>query len=79
MKTLIQIDKDIHRTPVNSNVDIAQYQQNLRNLLVSYCLARPEIGYVQGMNNIASAVLYHCLDYNQSSALFSYLMVDSRF
>ena len=31
----------------------------MRDILKVYALADPEIGYVQGMTSIASAIVYH--------------------
>jgi hypothetical protein len=32
----------------------------MRNVLIAYSKYDPQVGYVQGMNFIAGALLYHC-------------------
>jgi hypothetical protein len=59
---IVQIRRDLNRSfpdctffAVNSPGQIA-----LERLLISLCKYDPSIGYVQGMNFVAGALLYHC-------------------
>ena len=48
-------------------------------MLLDYALADPEIGYVQGMNFIAAAIVYHARCPSNSLSIFSFLMVQCDF
>ena len=56
-----QIDKDLARTypqcPTFSRN--AEFRERLRNILVAYSIYDPAVGYVQGINVVAGALLYH--------------------
>lgn len=47
--------------------------------MVNYTVLRPHIGYVQGMNVIAGAIVVHNSDISKSTAIFNYLMIDRQF
>lgn len=59
---ILQIKRDLNRT----FPDCAFYgqgapgQEMLERLLTCVCKYDPSIGYVQGMNFVAGALLYHC-------------------
>jgi hypothetical protein len=57
----IQIEKDIDRTLTNHEYFGAgkEGQENLRTILKILALKYAEIGYVQGMNFLVVALLYH--------------------
>jgi hypothetical protein len=59
---LTQIEKDIDRTMSNDPYfgEGREGQENLRNLLKIMALKYTDIGYVQGMNFLVVALLYHC-------------------
>jgi len=58
--SLVQIDKDIPRTEISRfRLDRSTFSQQLRDVLIKYAALRPQIGYVQGMNIIAAAILTH--------------------
>lgn len=62
---MIQISKDIKRTAIPSSISGATlqlYYNSLENVLVAYCNACPKTGYMQGMNVIASCLLYNLCD-----------------
>jgi hypothetical protein len=57
---LKQIEKDVPRTQSDHpTFKSDKYRNILKEVLVSYCKLDYEIGYVQGMNIIASVVVYH--------------------
>ncbi|WIA24121.1 hypothetical protein OEZ85_013718 [Tetradesmus obliquus] len=54
----LQIDKDCHRTfPGHDWLSGPEGQAALRRLLSCFCLAAPQLGYCQGMNFVAGALL----------------------
>lgn len=58
--TLKQIEKDLPRTqPEHSTFQIPEFINSLREVLVGYARLDWEVGYVQGMNFIAAALVYH--------------------
>jgi hypothetical protein len=58
--TLRQIEKDLPRTqPENPTFQLPEYLNTLREVLVGYARLDWEVGYVQGMNFIAAALVYH--------------------
>ncbi len=76
-KYLIQIKKDLNRTPVPiiENVKFAKkYKRKIQNILFGYSNINPSVGYVQGMNFIVSALIKNIIqnDYN----LLSYIEED---
>lgn len=58
----VQIEKDIDRTLNNHEYfgDGKQGQEYLREILKILALKYTDIGYVQGMNFLVVALLYHC-------------------
>lgn len=55
-----QIKKDVERTfQTNAYFRDREVQRALGRLLLAYAHYEPQIGYVQGMNFIAAALLYH--------------------
>jgi hypothetical protein len=74
-KTLSQIDKDTPRTQKNKLFSTPFYKEHLRGVLIGYSSLNPKIGYVQGMNFIASAIIYHTKNYSISSRIFNSLMI----
>ena len=59
---LSQINKDIKRTlvPAIEKPELKErYYDSIRNILLAYCNFNKNIGYVQGMNIIASCILYN--------------------
>lgn len=55
------------------------FQGQLRDILVNYSTQRSHIGYVQGMNVIAGAILAHTTDITKSTAIFYHIMIDQQF
>lgn len=59
---VLQIRRDLNR----SFPDCSFFSENapgqiiLERLLITICKYDPNIGYVQGMNFVAGALLYHC-------------------
>ena len=53
------IDCDVPRTFPNDQFFTKKMQKPLRNILIAYSNADPEIGYYQGMNFIAALFLYY--------------------
>lgn len=43
--------------------------QALKNVLQAYSLYDPKIGYIQGMNFVASSLVYHCDEFVAFSLL----------
>lgn len=75
-KVKCQIMKDIPRT--FSNLDIFSYAsvlQQLYRILYSYFIYDPQLGYTQGMNLVAGALLMHCEE-NVAFWLFVTLIED---
>jgi hypothetical protein len=69
-KDMSQISKDIKRTAIPnciSGVSLRQYYNCLENILTSYSNACPATGYMQGMNFIASCLLYNISDGDYSN------------
>jgi hypothetical protein len=62
---MIQISKDIKRTAIPSTISgstLQLYYNSLENVLIAYSNACPKTGYMQGMNVIASCLLYNLCD-----------------
>lgn len=63
----VQIGKDIRRTKTPAFLDsvtLEEYQEAVRRVLTAYSNYNPQIGYVQGMNMSASALLANiCTDF----------------
>lgn len=57
----LQITKDIHRTyPHNPTFSRnPNFRNMLKQVLLTYSVYDPELGYVQGINLIAAILLYH--------------------
>jgi len=72
-----QIEKDLERSNITAGQDgdSAAHHCSLRRLLRAWCLLRPEVGYVQGMN-LAASVALEVLggDEDAAFALFSALL-----
>ena len=70
-----QIELDLHRSHVSS-IDVDDgHLDRLRRLLRAWCVLRPEIGYSQAMNFVASVMLHQCEgDEPAAFALFAALM-----
>ncbi|KAM3135119.1 hypothetical protein pb186bvf_012765 [Paramecium bursaria] len=63
-KTLKQIDKDLKRTFVGEEFFLSQEGQNaLKNVLICIAKYDMKLGYVQGMNFLVAALLYHGEEY----------------
>ena len=79
-KHLKQINKDIPRTQSDNVLfATASYQNHLRDILSTYCKINPEVGYVQGMNIIASGIVFHTKNYTQSMSIFNLIMREKQF
>ena len=79
-KELTQIEKDVPRTELTyTGIRRAHFQGQLKDILVNYATQRSHIGYVQGMNMLAGAILTHTPDITKSTAIFHHLMVDLKF
>ena len=50
--------------------------EGLKEVLVSYASADPEVGYVQGMNFVAGALVYHLRCPSDCLRVFTFIMVD---
>lgn len=61
---LLQIKRDLNRTFPHSMFysDPGPGQEQLERILVTFLKYDPKIGYVQGMNFIVGALLYHCAE-----------------
>ena len=59
---LLQIKRDLNRTFPHSSFysDAGPGQEQLERILVTFLKYDPKIGYVQGMNFIVGALLFHC-------------------
>jgi len=59
---VLQIKRDLNRTYPECSFysEGGEGQIILERVLISLCKYDPSIGYVQGMNFIAGALLYHC-------------------
>eukprot|EP00826_Nyctotherus_ovalis_P058970 TRINITY_DN8159_c0_g2_i2.p4 TRINITY_DN8159_c0_g2~~TRINITY_DN8159_c0_g2_i2.p4 ORF type:complete len:101 (+),score=24.09 TRINITY_DN8159_c0_g2_i2:129-431(+) len=59
---VVQIRRDLNRSFPDCPFffENAPGQIMLERLLISLCKYDPSIGYVQGMNFVAGALLYHC-------------------
>ena len=58
--TLKQIEKDLLRTqPEHATFKNREFIDILREVLVGYAKLDAEVGYVQGMNFVAAAIIYH--------------------
>lgn len=65
---LNQIDKDLHRTYQYSATFSKNrlFREMLREVLVAYSVYDLELGYVQGINNIAAVLLFHIKNAEQT-------------
>ena len=80
LQYLSQIEKDLPRTQIPSNVsDTVSYQNHLKEVLIYFCSQNPSIGYIQGMNIIVSAIAAHSSDVVQTKMVFNYLMTHKLF
>ena len=58
-----QIELDLKRTyPDEAYFNTKDGEDSLRRVLVAYCKYDPNLGYVQGMNYIVGALLWHCTE-----------------
>ena len=58
--TISQIDKDLRRTqPQSKTFQNETFLARLKETLIFYHLSDPEVGYMQGMNIVASVPVYH--------------------
>ena len=58
-----QIELDLKRTyPDEDYFNTKEGENSLRRVLVAYCKYDPNLGYVQGMNYIVAALLWHCTE-----------------
>ncbi|OMJ84266.1 hypothetical protein SteCoe_14689 [Stentor coeruleus] len=58
-----QIELDLKRTyPDEVYFNTKEGEDSLRRVLVAYCKYDPNLGYVQGMNYIVGALLWHCTE-----------------
>jgi hypothetical protein len=56
-----QIELDLKRTyPDEAYFNSSDGENTLRRVLITYCKYDPNLGYVQGMNYIVAALLWHC-------------------
>ena len=61
--SLRQIELDLKRTyPDERYFNSKEGEDTLRRVLVAYCKYDPNLGYVQGMNYIVAALLWHCTE-----------------
>ena len=44
-------------------------------MLINFCEKYPDVGYVQGMNIIAAAIVTHTKDTQKAKDIFDFLMV----
>ena len=61
-RDLDQIAKDIRRTAAPRELDprrLPDFYNAVENVLIAFCNARPDVGYMQGMNVIVSCLLYN--------------------
>ena len=75
------IEKDLHRAGRQelgvADEDAEAHRAALRRVLQSWCSLRPEIGYVQGLNCIAAALLVLC-DHAEDEAVTLLVMLVDR-
>jgi hypothetical protein len=58
-----QIELDLKRTyPDEAYFNTSEGENSLRRVLITYCKYDPSLGYVQGMNYIVAALLWHCTE-----------------
>jgi hypothetical protein len=70
-----QIEKDIPRTQINNKfLSSSINKQRLREVLRNYAKIDPDVGYVQGMNIIASIIIYHSVCSATGYEVFLHLM-----
>lgn len=75
-----QIKRDLLRTqPKAKTFQSERYLCMLEDTLMAYAGYDREVGYVQGMNIIASVLIYHASTTSESFSNFVYLMADRRF
>lgn len=73
--TIRQIDKDLPRTqPDNTTFQNPEYQATLKEVLICYAKLDREVGYVQGMNFIAAALVYHARNAFETLKVMDHLM-----
>ena len=75
------IEKDLHRAGRQelgiADEDAEAHREALRRVLQSWCTLRPEVGYVQGLNCIAAALLVIC-DHAEDEAVTLLVMLVDR-
>ena len=61
-KNYLQIKRDLNRTYPNSKYfsEGGQGQKSMENVLIAFSKYDTQVGYVQGMNFLAGALVYHC-------------------
>ena len=70
-----QIEKDLRRTQPNSaTFQNILYLSKLKETLLTYHQIDPEVGYMQGMNIVASIVVYHSRSVSESVEVFAMVM-----
>jgi hypothetical protein len=73
--TLRQIEKDLPRTqPEHRTFRLPEYVGSLKEVLVCYAKHDAEVGYVQGMNFIAAALVYHSPSSFEALKVMEYIM-----
>ena len=70
-KTLEEINNDITRTCFTKKFESGKGKVYLKNILTAFAFIRPEIGYCQGMNFIAAALID--LIYNEEKVFWVFL------
>ena len=70
-----QIERDLHRTqPDHPAFQSKQMIEMLKEVLIGYAQIDEEVGYVQGMNFIAAALVYHCQNIEDSLRILTHMM-----
>jgi len=74
LKTSNEIKKDLNRTFNDGKLKTEEGQEELKRVLLALAYIRPEIGYCQGMNFVAGALLYFAEDEELAFWLFLSLL-----
>ena len=74
------IELDLHRAGRQelgvSDEDAEAHRAALRRVLQSWCALRPEMGYIQGLNCIAAALLVMCEHAEAETIVLLTMLVD---
>ena len=75
-KVRIEIGKDLNRTKTSERVNTSEGQEELRRVLLAVAYVIPDIGYCQGMNFVAGALIELAGGEAQAFLVFMFMIIE---